>query len=205
MWLSDLFSTRKVNRFFELSSAQATILMHAASGFKAFVCDPSRETSDKIDQLRKDGRAVLDQLTNALRDAFVTPIDRQDIYNLGEALDDMLGYINNAAGEITLFGVRPTEQMQAMAEVLATAAGRIKEAVDHLHPDPALSWRCAKDIQAAEGLVEDQYRHALLALFGETDVPTILKEREIYRHLSNSADRAQAIGRLIGKIVVKAT
>ena len=205
MWLADLFSTRKIDRFFELASAQAAILLHAATAFKAFVSDGSRETSDRIDQLRKDGRDVLDKLTNALRDTFVTPIDRQDIYNLGETLDDMLNYINNAAGEITLFGVDPTEQMRAMAGVLATAAGRIKEAVDHLKTDPALSWHCSKDIQASEGLVEDQYRHALVSLFGETDIPTILKQREIYRHLSNSADRAEAIGRLIGKIVVKAT
>jgi uncharacterized protein len=205
MWLADLFSTRKTNRFFELAKAQAALLVDAANAFKQFVTTGAKEDADRIDRLRAQGRELLDQVTAALRDAFVTPIDRQDIYNLGEALDDMLGYLNNATREINLFAVHPTHQMQAMAEVLATAAMQIKEAVELLQSDPARSWRCAKAAEATEGLVEDQYRHAVLTLFDGSDFHLILKQREIYRHLSNSADRAQAIGRLIGKIVVKAT
>lgn len=205
MWLADLFSTRKVNRFFALAAEQAAILLDAASSFKDFVCGGPAQLPERIERLRTDGHDVLDRLTSALRDAFVTPIDRQDIYNLGESLDDMLRYINTATIEIVLFGVQPTEQMQAMAEVLVSAAQRIKEAVDHLRTDPARTWRCAKDIQASEVLVEDQYRHALVTLFDGDDICAILKQREIFRHLSNSADRASAIGRLLGKIVVKAT
>jgi uncharacterized protein Yka (UPF0111/DUF47 family) len=51
--------------------------------------------------------------------------------------------------------------------------------------------------------MEDLYRAALARLFAGDDVREMLKVREIYRHLSNSADRADAIGKLIGKIVVK--
>jgi uncharacterized protein Yka (UPF0111/DUF47 family) len=51
--------------------------------------------------------------------------------------------------------------------------------------------------------MEDLYRASLAELFNGDDVRTMLKVREIYRHLSNSADRADAIGKLVGKIVVK--
>ena len=51
--------------------------------------------------------------------------------------------------------------------------------------------------------MEELYRSALARLFAGDDVRSMLKLREVYRHLSNSADRADAIGKLIGKIVVK--
>ena len=206
MWLADLFRTRKLDRFFALATTQAALLLRSALLLKDCVSGGAPPQSFKrMDRLRQEGRAILNQLNTALRDAFVTPIDRQDIYNLGEALDDMLGYLNNAAREIALFSVPLTSQMREIAEVLVTSAQQIRDAVDQLQNDPAQSWRCAKAAQAAEGLIEDQYRQALTVLFDEPDFHMVLKQREIYRHLSNSADRALAIGRLIGKIVVKAT
>ena len=205
MWLSDLFRTRKLDRFFSLAATQAAILLRSALLLQECLSGAPPQSFERIDRLRQEGRVVLDQLNTALRDAFVTPIDRQDIYNLGEALDDMLGYLNNAAREIALFKVPLTPQMREIAEVLVSSAQQIRDAVDQLQNDPAQSWRCAKAAQAAEGLVEDQYRQALTFLFDEPDFHVVLKQREIYRHLSNSADRALAIGRLIGKIVVKAT
>jgi uncharacterized protein Yka (UPF0111/DUF47 family) len=205
MWLADLLSSRRVNRFFALSLRHATLLVRATALFQEYLAHDSTALSDQIDAVRKEGAAVLRDLTTALRDAFVTPIDRQDIYNLGESVDDMLSYINNAAREITLFNVPITPQMQAIAATLVEAARQIQEAIEHLQKDPQRAWDCARAVQDAEGRVEDQYRRALLDLFAGSDIPTVLKQREVYRHLSNSADRAQSIGRLIGKIVVKAT
>lgn len=205
MWLADIFSPRRADRFFALLRQHSEILVKASQEFRQFVMSGSPQLSEQINQLRTEGAAVLGQLTSALRDAFVTPIDRQDIYNLGEGIDDMLNYINNAAREISLFGVQATPQMQDMAQILEMSAERIGEAVAHLRSDPQRAWKCSRDLQQAESLVEDRYRKALAELFNGSDIRTILKQREVYRHLSNSADRAQAVGRLVGKVIVKAT
>jgi uncharacterized protein len=205
MWLADFFSSRRINRFYELSQRQTDILVSAATLFREYVCGNTKGLSARINDTRAKGRDVLSELETALRDSFVTPIDRQDIYNLGEMIDDMLNYINNAAREIELFSVTPTPQMQRMSVVLEAAARHIKDAVDALRKDPQTSWTCARKVERTEGLVEDEYRKAVLELFGGSDFHAILKQREVYRHLSNSADRALAVGRLIGKIVVKAT
>jgi uncharacterized protein Yka (UPF0111/DUF47 family) len=205
VWLADLFSSRRINRFFAFSERHAGLLVQATSLFKDYCANGSFELANQINALRLQGSSVLNDLNTALRDSYVTPLDRQDIYNLGETVDDMLKYVNNAALEITLFGVQITPQMREIADVLDAAARQIKQAIENLRLDPQRAWQCAQDVEQAEARVEDRYRSAVLELFDGSDYHTIFKQREVYRHLSNSADRALAIGRLIGKIVVKAT
>ncbi len=203
MWLADLFTPGREDRFFQLLRRQVDILNRVTKAFRDYVHDCSSTISDEISRLEKEADDVLTDLTNAVRDTFVTPIDRQDIYNLGEAIDDMIDYINSAAQEISIFKVTPTDSMYKIAAILDDAAAAIADAVSLIKSDPQGAWARARQVQAAENEVEEIYRSELASLFDQSDVSRVFKLREVYRHLSNSADRAEAIGRLIGKIVVK--
>lgn len=205
MWLSDLFSSRRTDRFQVLLMRQTENLVKGAATFNRYLDEGSPELSDEIDGLELQGDDLITALTTALRDTFVTPIDRQDVYNLGEAIDDMLDYINNAAREIKVFGVLPTAEMKDMARIILGAVQEINIAVVNLQSDPQKAWDCARHAQDAQNEVEDCYRSALVELFKGTNIGEIFKTREIYRYLSNCADRVDDTGRLIGKIVVKAT
>ena len=205
MWLADLFLPAREDRFLLLLDQHVRILSQVAGAFRSYVNEGAPSLSDDIDQLEKQADDCLSELTGALRDAFVTPIDRQDIYNLGEALDDMIDYFNNASREISLFKVSTTDHMRAIAGILDDSAGLIAASVRCLKSDPPRAWELAREAQRCENRVEDRYRKALAELFDGDDMHQIFKLREVYRHLSNSADRADAIGRLIGKIVIKAS
>jgi uncharacterized protein len=205
MWLADLFMPGREDRFLSLLDRHVDLLAQVAQKFRRYVTEGTPSLSDEIDQLEKEADGCIRELTTALRDAFITPIDRQDIYNLGEAIDDMIDYLNNAAREIAIFKVSSTDHMRAIATILEEASLDIAAAVKALRNDPQQAWTKAGQAQHAENLVEDRYRTALADLFEGSDVSLIFKLREVYRHLSNSADRADAIGRLIGKIVVKTT
>ncbi|MDQ6767869.1 MAG: DUF47 family protein [Candidatus Eremiobacteraeota bacterium] len=204
MWLADLVLPGREDRFHSLLCRHAGILTQVARDFRRYLQDETPATSDEIDALEQQADELLHECTRALRDTFVTPMDRQDIYSLAEAIDDMIDYIDNATHEISLFNVSPTAHMRAMAEMLENAAVAIEAGVRSLKSNPQAAWAQAREAQQAENLVEDRYRTALAELFNSKDVNLIFKLREVYRHLSNSADRADAIGRLIGKIVVKA-
>lgn len=205
MWLSDLFLRAGEDRFLALLNQHASILTQVADAFRSYVNEGTPSLAAAINKLEKQADDCLSSLTTALRDAFVTPMDRQDIYNLGEAIDDMIDYLNSAAAEISLFQVSSTDHMRAIAGTLYDAASSIAAAVKCLKSDPPKAWERARQAQHAENLVEDRYRLALAELFDGDDMHEIFKLREVYRHLSNSADRADAIGRLIGKIVIKAS
>jgi len=205
VWLSDLFLPAREDRFLALLDEHAGILTKAAGTFQSYVNDGTPSLADDINDLEQQADECLSALTTALRDAFITPMDRQDIYNLGEAIDDMIDYLNSAAAEISLFKVSSTDHMRAMAAILDDAASSIAASVKCLKSDPPRAWERAREAQHAENLVEERYRIALAELFDGDDIHEIFKLREVYRHLSNSADRADAIGRLIGKIVIKAS
>jgi uncharacterized protein Yka (UPF0111/DUF47 family) len=205
MWLADMFRNSPSRRFFDLLEQQAALACESARTLALYVDtgDPSLATT--VDELEHRGDGLLQQLIDRIADTFVTPLDRQDIYNLGEAIDDMLDYFAGAAVEIKLFGVTATEEMRAMCAVLVDAATAVEAAVKAISTMPADARAFARDASKAENRMEELYRTALARLFEGDDTRTMLRLREIYRHLSNSADRADAIGKLIGKIVVKTT
>ncbi len=204
MWLAQLFSPAREQEFLALLKQQASLLTAAAQKLHEYFQKGSPQLAQEIDQIEKQSDDVLIRITTALRDAFVTPIDREDIYALAEAIDDMTDYLNSAASEIALFKLEATEHMLAMTSVLQGAAEAIGVAVGALKTQPQRAWAKAREASSAENECENRYRTALVELFDEGDVHRIFKLREVYRHLSNSADRAEAIGRLIGRIVVKA-
>jgi uncharacterized protein Yka (UPF0111/DUF47 family) len=205
MWLADLLAPRRQDAFVTLLTEHAHKLVDAAGAFVAYAEAPSATLAARIAALEEDGDAILIRLIDELRNAFLTPLDRQDIYNLGEGMDDILDYLDGAAAEIQLFGVAPTQAVRDMARTLQAAAHAIARAVPLIQTQPQQAWEAAREARDAENIVEDAYRHALAGLFGGSDVGLMFKLREVYRHLSNAADRCEAVGRLIGKIVVKAT
>ena len=203
MWLADLFRSSPGKRFFDLLDAHASVTLEAARTLAAFVDSGKAELATVVDELEHKGDDLLRELVGAISDTFVTPLDRQDLYNLGEALDDMLDYIASAAVEIALFEQRETPAMRAMCELLVEAAVSIRAAVGAIPRDHGAARIGAREASDAENRMEILYRTSIAQLFQGDDFRTMFKLREIYRHLSNSADRADAVGKLIGKIVVK--
>jgi uncharacterized protein Yka (UPF0111/DUF47 family) len=99
--------------------------------------------------------------------------------------------------------------MQRIASLLRDATYELFMAVEMLEEHPKISGDHAQRAKALENRVEDVYREALADLFSDvTDIEhvlTILKLREVYRHLSNAADRGDEAANAIADIVVKIT
>jgi uncharacterized protein Yka (UPF0111/DUF47 family) len=203
MWLTNLFRPQQADRFYGLLHNHAALLCEASAKLLQYMETGDASLSDQVHAIENQGDEALREMIEALQDTFVTPIDRQDLYTLSEAIDDMLDYLNNAARELKLFAIAATPEMVQMGTILSRAANDILDAVTKLPTDAQSAVQGARAAIHSEHDVEDIYRRTIAVLFDEPDLPRALKRREIYRHLSNSADRAEAIGRLIRKIVVK--
>jgi uncharacterized protein len=203
MWLTNMFRPQQADRFYGLLRNHAALLCEASAKLLQYIETGDASLSDQVHAIENRGDEALREMIEALQDTFVTPIDRQDLYTLSEAIDDMLDYLNNAARELKLFAIVATPEMAEMGAILARAANDILDAVTKLATDAQSAVASARAAIHSEHDVEDVYRRTIAVLFDNPDLPTALKRREIYRHLSNSADRAEAIGRLIRKIVVK--
>jgi uncharacterized protein Yka (UPF0111/DUF47 family) len=99
--------------------------------------------------------------------------------------------------------------MQRIASLLKDASYEIYLATQRLRKHPSVAIDHAQRAKALENRVEAVYREAIADLFDSADsvdhIVEMLKKREIFRHLSNAADRGDEAANSISDIVVKKT
>jgi predicted phosphate transport protein (TIGR00153 family) len=212
MSIRDFFSPRQDN-FVKLLLEQASITLEGMDLLKAYMDaeDPAvaQELHQKIMEREKEADEVRRILIDELLRTFITPIDREDIFALSRAIDDVIDYANTTVDEMEILNVEPTPYMRRIASLLRDAAYEIHLGVQRLRDHPGVSSDHAQRAKALENRVENVYREALADLFsGPQDVEHVvemLKMREVYRHLSNAADRGDEAANVIADIVVKTT
>ena len=200
-------SKRKENRFVELLIRQAQFSVQGWQTMLDYVRDPDLELAQKVSQLEKDADEVRRILIDELNRTFVTPFDREDIFALSLTIDDVLDYANTTIEEMSLLEIEPNPHIVSMVSLLTDAALELSNGVQRLEDHPNVAVDHAVRAKAIENRMETIYRQALADLFHlPKDVDHIiemLKLREIYRHLSNAADRGDAAANVIMDIVVK--
>lgn len=200
---------RKENKFQKLIEQQST---HAYEGMQLLVKyleSPSNAIADELSLKEKEADEVRRILIDELNRTFVTPFDREDIFALSRTIDDVVDYADTTVSEMSVLNVKPTPFMQRIASLLKDAAYEINHAVERLPKHPNVAIDHAQRAKALENRVEGIYREAIADLFsGPEDVHHVvemLKMREVYRHLSNAADRGDQAANVISDIVVKRT
>jgi uncharacterized protein len=201
------FGKKKQNRFLELLSQQAAYTVEGMETLRQYMREQDQALVERVAHLEEEADEVRRILIDELNRTFVTPFDREDIFALSLAIDDILDYANTTLDELEIFKVTPNPYLERMVSLLADAAMEINRAVLRLVDHPNVANDHAVRAKALENRVEHVYREALADLFKTPDdlegVMTILKLREIYRHLSNAADRGDQAANVIGDIVVK--
>ncbi len=150
---------------------------------------------------RADG--VRRELMDRLAQTFVTPFDREDINELSRAIDDIADYAENTIKEIRLYQVEPDRFIHDMVATLHEAVVALAGAVAALNNDGQVSNRHALTAKSLENKMEGLYRKAIAGFSPDTPVHYLIKMREVYRHLSNAADRVDLAANVINSIVVK--
>jgi len=174
-----------------------------------FVRDGDTAVAERIGEIEKEADELRRILIDELNRTFITPFDREDIFALSRAIDDILDYGYTTVDEMVVLEIESTNYMVRMVSLLREAADEIHMGVLRLKDHPAVASEHAMRAKALENRVESVYREAIADLFHQPDdiddVMRMLKLREAYRHLSNSADRGDEAANLIANIVVKST
>ena len=198
---------RKQNRFLELLIKQAEFTVEGMQMLLAYVKEPDEELAQKVTQIEKDADEVRRILIDELNRTFVTPFDREDIFALSLTIDDVLDYANTTVEEMYMLDIVPNTFIERMVSLLTDAAREIYAGVLRLEDHPNVANDHAVRAKALENRVETVYRYVIADLFQAPHdidhVVEMLKLREVYRHLSNAADRGDEAANVIGDIVVK--
>lgn len=191
--------------FYAMLLNQARVSEEGVRLLYEFVQHPDAELGRKVESAEKDADDLRRNLIFALNRTFVTPFDREDIFALSRAIDDMIDYAKSTVEEMGLFGVQTNDHLKKMAEALYNAAQEITLGVQGLRQMPDGIQDHVIRAKKSENLMEYLYREALVDLFKQPNVVEVLKLREIYRHLNNAADRGDEAADILSDILVKNT
>ena len=208
MGLKDLFK-RKPDRFVQLLVDHAALMEQGFNALEEYMQRQDKKCAKRVDTLEKEADELRRILVNDLNRTFITPFDREDILGLSLAIDDMLDYGYTTVDEMVILEVKTNDYLCRMTSLLRESAERIHLGVIRLGDHPEITIDHAMQAKALENRVEEIYREALADLFtGPKNLEHIvkmLKLREIYRHLSNAADRGDEAANVLSNIVVKMT
>ncbi len=201
------FFKKREEVFHKLIQEQASITYDGVKLLVKYFETQDGEIAEQLALKEKEADEVRRILIDELNRTFVTPFDREDIFALSRSIDDVIDYADSTVSEMVVLKVKPTPYMQRIATLLKDAAYAIYQAVHRLQKNPSVAIDHAQRAKALENRVEGVYREAIADLFsGPEDIHHVvemLKMREVYRHLSNAADRGDEAGNIIADIVVK--
>lgn len=193
------------NRFFELLSHQSLKSIEGLDALSSYAENGTKENANLVRNIEREADELRRILIQELDQTFITPIDREDIFELSRAIDDVVDYANTTVDEMEIYEVKGDHHIKEMINILRKATRELNDAVKILKDYPKIASEHAVKAKAYENQMEKAYHMALAGLFKGTDTVYMLKMREIYRHLSNAADRGDEAANIISSIVMKHT
>ncbi|MCE5316893.1 MAG: DUF47 family protein [Parachlamydia sp.] len=187
-------------RFFDYFSQHAALVAQAAEELLV-----TRDL-ERLNKLEEEADQVAHQCVDGLRNTFITPIDRHDIFRLITRMDDIIDMIDETARYYACCQIgEPTPEFKALAEILVKAAHALEKAVKGLHDLKNSSSIIAECIviNELENEADNLIAETLKCLFESDDLRRIIKWKEIYQRLETSIDRCEDVANLIEGIILE--
>ena len=199
----------KNERFFDLFEESARNFVTASGLLKELMdrCDAVEEMVRQITELEHHGDTITHLIMAELHGTFVTPIDREDIAQLAQRMDDVMDSIDAAAMRMMLYDItKPTKRAKELADILVRVTSETSKAIPRLRRSSELSHmreHCI-EINRLENEADDVRRSALAELFRDrVELAEVIKWREIYEHMENAVDRCEDIADILEGVMIK--
>jgi predicted phosphate transport protein (TIGR00153 family) len=201
--------------FFALFDAHAAHITEGSRAFMAMVrnyADPSlrEQHAAEVDAAERAADKITAEVNRLLHKTFITPIDREQIHSLINAMDDILDLVQDATETMTLYDVRTvSDEVLRLAELSARCCERVQHAVSLLprisrHDVGEAAIKTCEEIDKLESDADRVMRAAMSALFREQpDVRELIKLKTIYELLESISDRCEDVANLIEGIVLE--
>jgi predicted phosphate transport protein (TIGR00153 family) len=191
--------------FYDLFTSQAEQLVIGTQLLaEAFATTDRADVAQRMRAAEHEADEVTHEVVRRVNTTFVTPFDREDIYNLAGHLDDIMDFMEEAVDLALLYGVTElpagvTEQVDVLRQCAALTA----EAMPRLRTMTDLSsyWI---EINRLENEADRSYRRVLATLFsGEYDAMAVLKAKDVVDSLEAAVDAFESVANIVEQIAVK--
>jgi predicted phosphate transport protein (TIGR00153 family) len=201
--------------FFAMFDEHGKYIAEGARAFTLLVknyADPAlrEKHANEVDHFEKQADRVTAEVNRLLHKTFITPLDREQIHGLINAMDDILDLLQDSSETMQLYDLRAvTEEVLRLGDLSAKCCERVQHAVSLL---PKLSQPSAheaalktcEEIDKLESDADRVMRSAMSRLFREQqDVRELIKLKAIYEQLESISDRCEDVANLIEGVVLE--
>ncbi|WP_321889279.1 DUF47 domain-containing protein [Paraburkholderia bannensis] len=195
--------------FFEIFNAHARYVVDGSHALEQLIenIEDAERHRRNIKVIEKSADKLTSECNDLLHKTFITPLDRDEIQQLINALDDIIDVIEDVANTITLYDVQalPDDAIE-FARLSTQTVIQVQQAVSMLsdmkQADQIL--RCCTAIDELESEVDRLLRIAISRLFREEeDVKTLIKLKSVYELLETITDKCEVAANIIQGIVLE--
>jgi uncharacterized protein len=193
-------------RFYDLFEQRAATLVQAADLLEQALAEvanlPTRQR--EIKDLEHQGDDLTHEIVRVLYQTFVTPFDREDIYELAAGLDDILDYIEEVADTTNLYGITSIpEPARELARLLAQAVVQLEQAIGKLESGKG-GGEYVIEVHRLEDVGDSVSRRAIAELFSDQHPPLeVIKLKDLYTLLEDALDRCEDVANVLEGITIK--
>ena len=201
--------------FFELFNQHGDRIVEGARAFILLIqnyADPQLRDkyAEEVGNAERQADRITAEVNRLLHKTFITPIDREQIHSLINAMDDILDLLQDATETMSLYDVRAmTEDVLRLGDLSARCCERVQHAVALLpkisQPEAAeAAIKTCEEIDKLESDADRVMRSAMSKLFREEkDVRELIKLKTIYELLESISDRCEDVANLIEGVVLE--
>lgn len=162
-------------------------------------------SQQSIKEIEHKGDLQTHEIIRTLNKSFITPFDREDIYSLASALDDIVDAIDALAQRLIIYHIdKITPEAKELGFIILKACQTVEKAIAVLETKPQHILEYCVEINSLEGEADRVRADAISRLFDEEQDPIFLiKWKEIYENLERVADRCEDVANVLESVVVK--
>lgn len=199
----------KEEQYFSFFSQMTSFIYDAAKALVEMLEDQSANYADhlkRIKAIERDCDDLTHSISTKLNKSFITPFDREDIYLLSGALDDIVDLIDDAARSMVMYDVQEsTPHARRFADILQRMAVQLHEVVSILAKPHGITERLV-ELHRLENEGDETYYNAIADLFRDASDPLIvIKWKDIYEKLEAAIDRCENVANIIESVIIKHT
>jgi len=159
----------------------------------------------RIKEVEHKGDSLTHEIIKKLNKSFVTPLEREDIYALAGALDDILDLIDATAQRFVMYNVEnTTPEAKELAFLILKSCQVISKGVSLLGGKLEYISECCVEVNSLENESDRVCREVISRLFhDEKDPIQIIKWKEIYETLERAVDKCEDAANILESVVLK--
>lgn len=195
-------------RFFDLLIRSARTLVEGGEALQDFFenYENPEIKAERIRELEHQADFITHEVMAQLHKTFITPIDREDIANLIQRMDDVMDFMEEASTAMRIYRIPRTRPRAVEAARLMPPMTRLIEQSIQLLADGHLKaiLPITVEINHLENQGDSIFRAAMSELFDEEANPAeIIKWREVYSDLEAATDSAEDVANVLEGVVLK--